>query len=123
MVTSRRSGLSLIEANVAMLVLATGLLGTVALVARAGALLRTADAEEGAAWLAADILDSLTQHGAPSGGALARGRYAAGWSGTRDSLGLVLVTLVVGYDDGRRIRADTFAARAAPWPRTVRHVP
>jgi hypothetical protein len=115
--------MSLVELEVALVVLAIGLLATLALVARAGALLRVADAEEGAARVAGEVLDSLLQHGAPSAGALGNGRYSAGWSVVRDSRGVGLVTLVIRYDDGQRLRADTFAARAAPWPRTVRHGP
>lgn len=106
-----------------MVVLAIGLLATLGLVSRAGALIRRADAEEGASRVASEVLDSLMQHGAPGPGALARDRYRASWAAVRDTAGVTWLTLVLAYDDGSRIRSDTFAARAAPWPRAVPHVP
>jgi hypothetical protein len=122
-VNGRRCGLSLIEAAVAMVILGTGLLSVLALVARSGSLLRLAEAEEGAAHEAATVIDSLTQYGAPVAGALTRGRYALSWTAVPDTIGVTLLTVAVGYDDGRRTRADTFIAYAAPWPRVVRHAP
>jgi type II secretory pathway pseudopilin PulG len=123
MVVAARSGMSLIEAEVAMLVLAIGLLATFTLVARAGTLMRRADAEEGAAQVAGEVMDSLVQHGAPGSGSFARGRYAVSWSASPDSTGVTHLLLVVRYDDGGRLRADTVIALAALWPRMVRHVP
>jgi Tfp pilus assembly protein PilV len=120
---SRRTGLSLVEAAIAMVLLGTGLLSVLALVGRAGSLLRTADAEEGAAREAGAVLDSLTRYGAPAAGAVAHGRYTLGWTTTVDSLVVTLLTVEVRYDDGGRPRADTFVANAAPWPREIRHAP
>ena len=123
MVNGSRRGVSLIEVEVALVLLATGFLASLALVTRAGGLMRAAEAEEGAGRVAGEVLDSLTQHGAPLPGMLARGRYAVSWSESRDTMGVTLISLIIGYDDGSRLRADTFAARAAPWPRSVHHVP
>ena len=123
MVTARRPGLSLTEAAVALVLLGVGLLSVSGIVARSGALLRLADAEEGAAREAEIALDSLAQYGAPVAGGLTRGRYALRWTALPDSLGVTLLTVTVGYDDGGRARADTFATYAAPWPGEVRHAP
>jgi hypothetical protein len=123
MVSGRHAGLSLVEVAVAMVVLGAGLLSGLALIGRAGSLLRMAEAEEGASREAAGVLDSLTSHGAPAGGAATRGRYRLRWTTVPESAGVTLLTLEVAYDDGRRARADTFHTRAAPWPREVRHVP
>lgn len=121
--SARRPGLSLIEVAIAMVILGTGLLSVLALVSRAGSLLRKAEAEEGAAREAAAVLDSLTGYGAPVAGSTTRGRYAVDWTVASDSLAVRLLTVVVRYEDGRRARADTFFANAAPWPRGIRHAP
>jgi len=123
MVSGSRRGISLVEVGVAMVVLAVGLLATVALVARAGAVLREAESREGAARAAEDVLDSLTQHGRPGPGAIVRGRYALDWRTSRDSAGVTRVDLNVRYDGGGRSRTDTFTTFAAPWPRILGHVP
>jgi len=123
MVSGRRPALSLVEAAIAMVILGVGLLSVLALVSRAGSVLRAADAEEGAAREAAAVLDSLTGYGAPVAGSTTRGRYAVEWTAAPDSLAVTLLTVVVRYEDGRRARADTFFTNAAPWPREIRHAP
>jgi len=122
-VRGRRAGLSLVEVAVATVLLGTALLSVLALTVRAASLLRTADAEEGAAREAAGTLDSLAGYGAPRAGSAVHGRYALRWTAVPDSAGIARITLDVAYDDGRRARADTFHASAAPWPRTIRHAP
>ena len=118
-----RRGVSLAEVTVAMAVLAAGLLANVALVARSGAMLRAAAADDEAARLAGMVLDSLAQHGRPVAGSQARGRHFLAWTVTQDSAAVSQVVLAVRYSDGARIRSDTFVVHAAPWPRTIGHVP
>lgn len=118
-----RRGISLVEVTVAMAVLAVGLLATIVLVARSGAMLRTAAAHDGAARLAGMVLDSLAQHGEPAAGSLVSGRYSLAWTATQGSADVSRLVLTVHYSDGGQVRSDTFIAHAAPWPRTIGHAP
>jgi prepilin-type N-terminal cleavage/methylation domain-containing protein len=107
-------GFSLVEVIVATLLLTVGILaliGTSGAVARMGGAGRHAS---GSATLAASRLERLRAEpclsGATGGSAVA-GRYREQWESTPAGPERTL-RVIVRYDDGRRLRADTYETRA-----------
>jgi hypothetical protein len=117
-----RAGVSLVEATLALLLMATGLLAVASTGARSAQLLRRAAALQGATLAAASVLDSLTQLQHPTNGSARRERYALSWQ-VAASAGTSRIELIIRYADGSGTRADTFAGVAAPWPARLQHVP
>jgi hypothetical protein len=117
-----RGGFSLVEAEVALALLAGGLLAAAAVAGRAVRMLHEAESIDGATVAAVSVLDSLAQMKRPQPGTIVRGRYALDWmvapygAATR-------IELRIRWEDGARIRADTFTLIAAPLPRRVSRVP
>jgi prepilin-type N-terminal cleavage/methylation domain-containing protein len=106
-------GFSLVEVVVAVVILAVGILalsGTAGAIARMTGMARHASAS---AVLAVSRLERLRAASCPPGvatGAATAGRYREEWSATPQGTGGML-RVIVGYDDGRRARADTFETR------------
>jgi len=118
----RRAGFSLVEAQVALVLLAAGLLAVAATGVQAVRLLQRAEIVHDANALAASVLDSLVQVRNPASGGLARGRITVVWTASRaDSA--TQVVLVAHYVADGRVRADTFAIFAGVWPERIHHVP
>jgi Tfp pilus assembly protein PilV len=117
-----RAGFSLVEAQVALVLLAAGLLAVAATGVQAIRLLQRAEIVHDANALAASVLDSLAQVHAPVSGSLVQRRVAVTWTATpADSA--TLIVLVARYTADSRVRADTFAILAGVWPERISHVP
>ena len=122
MVMHARAGVSLIEAVIALTLLAAGLLTVASTGARSAAMLRRAAAMQGATLAAVSVLDSLTQLERPASGATNLDRYQLTWQ-VVTTTGSKRIALVVRYADGGVLRADTFAGVATRWPARLQHVP
>lgn len=112
-----RPGFTLVEAIVALNLLALGLLGAAATQSLAARLLREAEARAGALNLAEAVLDSLLAVPTPTAGERHERRYRAHWSSAPRSV-LTAIELEVEYHDGtalRRLRFDLL--HAPPLPR------
>jgi hypothetical protein len=118
----RRGGFSLVEAEIAIVLLGAGLLAVAATGVRAVRLLHEAEAVQGASARAASVLDSLAQLEAPVDGATLHERYALHWR-TWPAGSTERVLLVVRYIEGGLARADTFALITGRWPVRIAHVP
>jgi Tfp pilus assembly protein PilV len=108
-------GFSLVEVVLATLLLTVGIL---ALTGTSGAVARMTGSgrhASGSATLAASRLDRLRaapcQPVATSGTASA-GRYLERWAVTPAGAARTM-SVIISYDDGRRVRADTYETRAA----------
>lgn len=101
----RRPGFTLVEALVAVVLLAVGVLALAATGAFAAGLVRMAHREEAAARLASTLLDSLV-HEPPASGSLVLADLEARWSA--DAAGAVV--LVVSYGDAGRRRFHRWEA-------------
>lgn len=118
MVTRRltaRPGLSLVEAIVALTLLAIGLLGALATQVMAARLLREAEARASAINLAGAILDSLAAVPNPSPGERRDNRYLARWS-TTPANELARIEIEIEYHDGTARRELRFEILHAPPP-------
>lgn len=116
MVTRRleaRPGLSLVEAIVALTLLAVGLLGALATQVMAARLLREAEARAGAISFAGAVLDSLTAIPNPSPGERHDTRYLARWS-TAPGDELTRIEIEIEYHDGTARRELRFEIMHAP---------
>jgi prepilin-type N-terminal cleavage/methylation domain-containing protein len=113
---SVRAGFTLVEAVVALTLLAVGLLGAAATQSLAARLLREAEARAGAVVLAGSVLDSLLSVPAPVGGEREEARYRVRWT-AEDRDPLTTIVLEVEYHDGsapRRLRFEMLHAVAPP---------
>lgn len=115
-----RPGLSLVEAIVALTLLAIGLLGALATQLLSARLLREAEARAGAINLAGAILDSLHAVPAPTAGERYEAGYLVRWSVMAGD-GSALIGVRVQYDDGTATREIYFESlHATPPPRLRR---
>jgi prepilin-type N-terminal cleavage/methylation domain-containing protein len=112
-----KNGFTLVEAIVALTLLAVGLLGAAATQSLAARLLREAEARAGAVVLAGAVLDSLLTVQVPQGGTRVERRYQARWI-TEARGSATSIELEVQYHDGtapRRLRFEM--VHLAPVPR------
>jgi Tfp pilus assembly protein PilV len=122
MVKSRRVGLSLIEALMALAVFGAGVLGIAGAASRAIMMLREAESLEGARAAMLSVADSLTQFASPVSGSAMRGRYALAWTVVDSGVTASIVVRVL-WVNGTRARSDSVSAVAAPAPARLHVVP
>lgn len=114
-----RSGFTLVEVIVAIVVLGVGVLGVAATASLAARVLRQAEADEGAATAAAALLDSLLSRGVPAAGERVDGPYRLRWTTTASDTAAAEVRLTVEYRAAGTPRRLLLHALAVPPPRRL----
>lgn len=112
-------GFSLVEAIVALTLLALGLLGALASQVMSARLLREAEARAGAVDLASTILDSLLAVPVPTSGERHEAGYDAEWSVAAGD-GSSRIEVRIQYDAGTARRELRFESLHAPPPPRLR---
>jgi prepilin-type N-terminal cleavage/methylation domain-containing protein len=113
-------GFTLVEAVVALTLLAVGLLGAMATQSLAARLLREAEAHAGAVALAGAVLDSLLAVPSPTAGERRESRYRVHWSTHPHDVTTTTsaeIGLEIEYHDGtkpRRLRFDIMHTQPLP---------
>lgn len=117
-----RPGFSVIEALIALILFAAGILAIAAASSRAIRTLREAEARDEANVIMLSVADSLLQLASPASGSLTRGGYAVSWT-VADSGRVAAVSVRVGWVDGTTARTDSVLTLAAPPPPRLHVVP
>jgi hypothetical protein len=108
--------------EVALLLLAIGLLTTVPLAVRSLGQVREASALEHANLIAVAILDSLAQLRNPVAGSIVRDGIALDWTPQLAGVG-IRIELRAVWVDGRHSHVDSLIAFTGPWPPRLHAVP
>ena len=108
--------------EVALLILAIGLLSILPLAVRSLGQVREASMIDRTTAAGASILDSLAQLERPAGGSAVRGEIDFDWV-TSPAGSAIRIELHARRADGHRRTTDTMTALAAPWPARLHRVP
>jgi Tfp pilus assembly protein PilV len=122
MVSARSAGFSVIEALVALVLFAAGVLAIAGAASRAVRTLREAEARDEAHVTMLSVADSLLQLASPASGSTTRGAFAVSWT-VSDSGAVAAITVRVDWLDGTAVQTDSLHGLAAPPPRRLHVVP
>jgi Tfp pilus assembly protein PilV len=122
MVSGRRAGFSVIEALVALVLFAAGVLAIAAAASRAVRTLREAELRDAAHVVLLSTADSLLQYASPASGSAVHGTFALSWT-VLDPGAVAAVMVRVDWTDGTAARTDSLHALAARPPARLHVVP
>lgn len=108
--------------EVALLILAIGLLTTMPIAVQLLGRVREASTLERASSTATAVLDSLGQLRYPSAGSVTRDGVSLGWI-VQPAGSVIRIELHAGWSNGRRPVVDTFIAFTGAWPRRLHGLP